>query len=262
MRASRTARALSVLAALTLITACGSQTASGPTSSAPSLPSTGSTATPGTSGSPSTPDATEGSTPADVDPLTHQLLSEDFATGPGVFHVGTTPDFRYAVKDGVYVITATAKDGGIAQTYGEFARTAYVVDASATVIGAERYDLNTAVGIGCFDADASYGLALLVNADSSSAGLMRFRNGEPDDDELSSWSTRDLAPVRSLRLRVAITSPVGDDVTLTAWVNGEEMMSTSTDGFDGCAGLVLYLITSERGVAISYDDVVATVPGE
>jgi hypothetical protein len=262
MRASRAARTLSVLAALTLIAACGSQTAQQPTSSAPSLPRTGSSGSPdasGSSGSSSAP-AEESPTPSDLDPLTHRLLEEDFTTGPGVFHIGTTPDFRYAVKDGVYVITATSKEGGIAQSYGEFARTAYVIDTTATVLGAEELDLNTAVGIGCFDEAGKYGLALLMNADSSSGALIRLRNGRPDKSELTSWTTMDVEPVRTLRLLVAIAAPTGDDVALTAWVNGDEVMSTSTDGFNGCAGTMLFLIASERGTSIGYDDVVATVP--
>lgn len=260
---SRT-RSLVIVVACLAVAGCGSTSAPGLSASS-STPSSGAsstspTATTSTSASPST--HTE--TPVDLDPLTHKLLAEDFAQGPGVFHVGELNGYTYSIKDGAYVITTTSKPSGMAQTYGEYARVAYAIDSTVDVIGAATSGAQ-AVGIGCFDSAGKNGLTMLVAADGSDGYFLRVVNGVPDSEPLAQWATprASAAPVTSLRFLAAISSALNDDVRLSGWVNGVAVPATpETDKFEGCAGMVLFVIAPSKGITVSFDNARAIVPGE
>lgn len=266
---SRT-RSLVIVVACLAVAACGSTSAPGASVSS-STPSTGASATSPTATSPTATTATSATpstqtpTPVDRDPLTHKLLAEDFAQGPGVFHVGTLNGYTYSIKHGTYVVTASSTPKGMAQTYGEFARVAYVIDSSVDVIGAESSPSDTVVGLGCFDAAGKYGLVMLAATDGAGGYYFRVVKGVADTDPLATWSTPPTAasPVTSLRLLAAVTNPLDDHVRLSAWVNGVAVPETpETDRFDGCSGMVLFVGAPKKGLTISFDNARAIVPGE
>ncbi|MFC6238071.1 hypothetical protein [Longivirga aurantiaca] len=261
---SRT-RSLVLVVACLAVAACGPTPAPGLSASS-STPSTGASATsPTATTTTSATPSTQSATPVDRDPLTHKLLAEDFSQGPGVFHVGDLNGYTYAVKDGAYVITATSKPSGPAETYGEYARVAYAIDSSVDVVGAASAGTKTAVGIACFDAAGENGLMMLAAADGSGGAYLRFVNGVPDAEPLAEWgaSLTSGAAVTSLRFLAAISNPLNDDVRLSGWVNGVAVpASPETDKFEGCAGMVLLLMAPTKGVSVSFDNARAIVPGE
>lgn len=250
-----------------MLCACATSTSSGsPASTSGSSPPTASPAPQSSSAaaSPAPPSESPTSPAADVDPLTHRLLEEGFATGAGVFHTGTTPDFRYSVRDGVYRVTAITAAGGVAMTYGEFARRAWAIDSSVVIVDAVALSEDAVIGVGCTNTSGKAGFIAYARPEGGGGFVIQFVDGEPKPVGLT-WSepVGGVGPLRSLRLSTYITSPLGDDVKIAVYVNGEKVPDAATAaGFVGCDGMMLSLVVEGKGAAVGFDDAVATVPGE
>jgi hypothetical protein len=244
------ALAIAGLVALALVAACGSTgTTSSPSSAAP----TASASSPSGSTTPSEP--------VDTDPLTHHLLSEDFASDAGVFHTGATADYRFSVADGTYHVLSTTVPGSPAMTYGEYARVAFAIDSSVDVVDAASLPRSAWLGLGCLSPDGATGIFVVVLADGSQAAVYPYAKGDFGEALLIS-DTR-FGTVSSLSLSTYITAVTDDAVTVTASVNGQPLAGKGTgDGFQGCSGMVLMLDTMKKGVETQFDNAVATVPGE
>jgi hypothetical protein len=254
---------------MVLLAACGTQGTTTDTSSPPApssattpsaMPTTGgSSSAPAAAGATTDPPATT-STPA---PVKQKLLSATFTKGAGVFHTGSTRDFRYAVRDGVYVMTSTTSKGGMAKSYGEFSRTAYTVDLSADVVDVQKATLDGLVGIACMDARALNGVMVLTSVDGATGVVMPVVKGDPQDPILSWTEQVASVPLLSLRLSTDVTSSSRTRATVRVWVNGSPVPGTGTmTGFKGCSGAVLTLLVEKKGASVGFDNVLATVPGE
>lgn len=138
------------------------------------------------------------------------------------------------------------------------------MDASVDVVAMTGMGSGDAVGLGCFDAAGKNGYWLLVDPGNRSGAFVRDVNDKAQDPPLATWNTpaAQVGDIRSLRLSSHITSPVGSDVKLSAWINGVQVATTATTGgFAGCEGMMLIVVAQEQGAEVRFDNASAVVPG-
>lgn len=194
---------------------------------------------------------------------THDLLSADFQSGPAPFTAIQKPAFAADVVDGTYRIQTTAPNPGPIFSYALFARTAYSVDISADVkeLSAPGDDVVWG-GIGVSNGAGDHYYILGVD----NVGDVTVGRIEPDKSthEVASGSDPDVkagAPF-TLKLSIVQRDPLTSAVSLTAFVNGRQVVSGKDSGIDGFARGVVHLITDKQGAVIRVDNVAATVPGK
>lgn len=190
--------------------------------------------------------------------LTHDLLDARFTNSAEPFHEGTgdarTGPYRFEVRDGRYVVTATAADAQRAVTVGEFARRAYTVDLTATLVARDE---GSWAGLGCLGND---GTGYTMEVGPTGTRLWRVAGSavtllDEDGTAVSADSPH--------QLRLSCHQSLNpSDQTITGRIDGREVVSGTdgnppTDGFD-YAGLTL--LPAGAGSSATFDDVVGHVP--
>jgi hypothetical protein len=199
--------------------------------------------------------------------LTHDLLKADFAQTAEPFHVGSAAGAEYRLIDGTYAIRQTDTEEHVNVSVGEFSRVAYAVDARTDVSTASGQPAPTAVGLGCYNNNTANpspdGYVLLANPDGSSAVIQR-RDGGRAGPVLATYTAPPgtAQPVTNLRLNCGVDSPVSSGMHMTAWMNGNQVLTASdATGINNFAWAALVLSANQPNAEARFDNVVATVPG-
>lgn len=193
--------------------------------------------------------------------LTHDLIETRFSESAEPFELGSDSGagpYTFAVKDGDYVITATANEANSTMSLGDFARVAYTVDVVTTVSGLGE---GRRAGLGCTGfADAPDGYYLTVS--DQGASLLRQQDGQTTTLDTAPDATVDDAE-HLLELSCHQQGLRNMNAqTVTATLDGRQIMSADDatppiDGF-GYAGLQFWSLHTDDSV--HWGDVTATVP--
>lgn len=192
--------------------------------------------------------------------LTNDLVHARFTDDARPFSTGASADYRFALVDGGYQVTATTGEGVPVESFGRFARRAYQVEVSLTVVDGRAAGTNGVVGIGCWNKGAPSGYTFaqteagyaLVRADSERADVLATV------ERAVTWGT---TPVR-LTITCGATSPGGRKVALRGLVDGVEVVTaTDADGITAYDAAVVEFHSDTPGASVLVDDVDAIVPG-
>jgi hypothetical protein len=190
--------------------------------------------------------------------LTHDLVDADFTESAEPFHTGSDPEagaYAFELVDAAYRIRATGPNESIGSTVGEYARTAYTIDTSVEVVDVSGPDVTVAVG--CVDRQ---GRGYLFTLGPDGAAIQRAEPGELVTLVAEETAVLPAAPF-TLALGCHQAMPNPSDTTITASVDGERLLSVTDDQVSGFDAVLLGLWPDTDDASVTFDDVVATVPG-
>jgi hypothetical protein len=190
--------------------------------------------------------------------LTHDLVDADFTETAEPFHTGSDSEvgaYTFELVDDAYRIRATGPNESIGTTVGEYARTAYTIDTTVEVVDVSSPDLTVAVG--CVDRE---GLGYLFTLGPDGAAIQRAQPGE-----LVTLGTMEEVALPAAPFTLALgchqAMPNPNDTAVTASVDGERLLAVTDDQVSGFDAVLLGLRPDTDDASVTFDDVVATVPG-
>jgi hypothetical protein len=189
--------------------------------------------------------------------LTNRLLSADFRDGSGPFTTGTTSGYNYDIVDGTYRIQSRIANPGPADSFADFARTAYAVDMSAEVVSVTR---EFAFGVGCFNSPSA-GYAFLASTQGGVA-LVRRDTESGANNRVIATIEQVAVPAANVQLRLSCANHlVGSSVSLTGYLNGQRVIAgTDAHGLDGFSAGALEFSTDVAGGEVRFGRAQAVVP--
>lgn len=192
--------------------------------------------------------------------LRHDLLEADFERGPGAFREGATADYEFKVTGRAYRISAIGKPSSPASAFANFRRIAYNVDVTADVVAVTGFGPDTGVGIGCGDKPISNGHG--YEFDVSSRGYRIVRTDGSDVSLLGSVPEPVTLTSTPLTLRITCSPSANGHITVRGYLNGKEVIQASDpQGLTTFRSALLLLEADTTGQSVTFDNVVALVPG-
>lgn len=208
--------------------------------------------------------------------LTHDLVTTDFARSAEPFSTSDGHPYAFLLQDGTYAITATSPPSGpdgLALSRAQFTREAFVADVSVTVSDVD-HPTDDLVGVGCdetVEPGATFDAGFVFLVGESRYAIIRYdassvwsRSSWFDDSIASTGGAPTLQPGDTLTLRCTAELLDQNVATLTASVNGEQVLeATSRRAHPGTGFLAMTLVfaASQSGDEARFDNAIASVPG-